>query len=89
VAAPIVLSATPAVAAAGPATVTGVSPVSGIQAGGSPVTITGTNLGTTGATTVSFGGAFVPATVNAAGTSLVATPPANPTRRPLYLRLHL
>ena len=79
VAAPVVLSATPAAAAAGPATVTGVSPGSGVQAGGTVVTITGTNLGATGTTTVSFGGtAATGVTVNANGTSLVATAPSNP-----------
>ena len=78
-AAPVVLSATPAAAAAGPATVTGVSPNSGVQAAGTVVTIAGTNLGATGTTTVSFGGTAATAvTVNASGTSLVATAPVNP-----------
>ncbi len=79
VAAPVVLSATPAAAAAGPATVTGVSPGSGIQTGGTIVTVTGTNLGATGTTTVLFGvTAATSVTVNANGTSLTATAPANP-----------
>ena len=77
---PIVLDATPAAAAVGLATVTGLSPVSGIQAGGTVVTITGTNLGATGTTAVFFGTIAVATavTVNASGTSLVATAPSNP-----------
>ncbi|HEY5025510.1 MAG TPA: IPT/TIG domain-containing protein [Acidimicrobiales bacterium] len=79
VAAPIVLSATPAAAVTPAATVTGLSPVSGIQAGGNVVTIRGTNLGTTGTTLVHFGAASASSvTVNANGTSLVATAPSNP-----------
>jgi hypothetical protein len=79
VAAPMILTATPAAAAVGLATVTGVSPGSGIQAAGTIVTVTGTNLGTTGTTTVLFGITSATAvTVNANGTSLVATAPSNP-----------
>jgi hypothetical protein len=79
VVAPIVLSATPAAASGPAATVTGVSPVSGVSAGGNTVTIKGTNLGSTLTTTVDFGA--TPATsvvVNANGTSLTATAPSNP-----------
>ena len=56
-------------------TVTGVSLPSGPIAGGTPVTITGTNLG--GGTTVTIGGTAATAvTVNGSGTSLTATTPA-------------
>ena len=54
-------------------TVTGISPASGPAAGGTVVTITGTNF--TGATSVSFGGASASFTVNSA-TSIIATSPA-------------
>ncbi|MDA8066155.1 MAG: IPT/TIG domain-containing protein [Thermaerobacter sp.] len=56
-------------------TVTAISPVSGPAAGGTQVTVTGTNL--TGATTVDFGSGN-PATkvsVNSAGTQITATAP--------------
>jgi hypothetical protein len=54
-------------------TVAGISPTSGPAAGGTVVTITGTNF--TGATSVSFGGAATSFTVNSA-TSITATSPA-------------
>ena len=79
VAAPIILGAGPAAASAGPATVTGVSVVSGPQGGTNTVTVTGTNLGSTGLTTVHFGAsAATGVVVNANGSSLTAVAPANP-----------
>jgi hypothetical protein len=61
-------------------TANGINPDSGPTAGGQTVTITGTNLGTTGTTTVFFGGLTgnqaSNVVVNGAGTSLTAvTPP--------------
>jgi DNA-binding beta-propeller fold protein YncE len=53
-------------------TVTAISPVSGPPAGGTPVTITGTNL--TGAASVKFGAASAVFTVNS-GTQITATAP--------------
>ena len=53
-------------------TVSSISPANGPDAGGTPVTITGTNL--TGASTVSFGGTAVPATVVNATTVTATTP---------------
>lgn len=64
------------VPAPNPPTVTNVSPVAGPLAGGTTVTITGTNL--TGAT-VTFGGtAGTNVVVNATGTSLTVVTPARP-----------
>jgi hypothetical protein len=61
-------------AAAQPA-VTAVSPSTGPAAGGTPVTITGTNM--TGATVVDFGpNAATGVMINAAGTQITATSPA-------------
>jgi alpha-tubulin suppressor-like RCC1 family protein len=58
-----------------PPTVTSVSPTSGPSAGGTAVTVTGTNL--TGATAVDFGAtAATNVVVNGAGSSLTATSPA-------------
>ncbi|HWF15462.1 MAG TPA: choice-of-anchor P family protein [Acidimicrobiales bacterium] len=64
-------------------TANGIVPDSGPTAGGQTVTITGTNLGSTGTTTVFFGGLTgnqaSNVVVNGAGTSLTAvTPPGNP-----------
>jgi hypothetical protein len=64
-------------------TANGINPDSGPTAGGQTVTITGTNLGSTGTTTVFFGGLTgnqaSNVVVNGAGTSLTAvTPPGNP-----------
>ena len=56
-------------------TVTTVSPTAGPTAGGSTVTITGTNLGTAATASVMFG-ATAATIVNDNGTSLVATSPA-------------
>ncbi len=57
-----------------PPTVTGVSPSSGTTAGGTTVTISGTNL--TGATAVHFGpSAATNVAVNGAGTQITATSP--------------
>jgi hypothetical protein len=56
-----------------PPAVSGLSPSTGPAAGGTPVTLTGTNL--TGATAVSFGGTAAPFTVNSA-TQITATSPA-------------
>src|SRR4029079_12776947 len=56
-------------------TVTGVSPATGSTAGGTAVTITGTNL-LTGAT-VSIGGAAATSVVVVSGTSITATTPAH------------
>ncbi len=58
--------------AAGPPTVTGVTPSSGPASGGTAVTVTGTNF--TGVTAVRFGGAAASFVVNSA-TSLSATTP--------------
>jgi len=75
----LLVTSTPAAAVGTVATVTGVSPVSGAQPGGNTVTITGTNLGTTGTTTVHFGAVSATnVTVSADGSSLTATAPANP-----------
>jgi hypothetical protein len=59
-------------------TVTGVSPSIGVAAGGTTVTITGTNLGTVGTAVVKFG--TVTATIASdTGTQIVATsPPGTP-----------
>ncbi|MBA4697230.1 MAG: IPT/TIG domain-containing protein [Legionella sp.] len=59
-------------------TTTGVSPTSGTTAGGTTLTVTGTNF-VVGATTVSIGGTLIPAnavSVAAGGTSLTFTSPA-------------
>ncbi len=57
-----------------PPTVTGLAPRSGPEAGGTPVTITGTNLA--GATAVDFGTAAATGlSVNPAGTQITATAP--------------
>jgi hypothetical protein len=56
-----------------PPTVTGVSPANGPEAGGTSVTITGTNL--TGATAVDFGNSSASVTADSA-TSITATAPA-------------
>ena len=56
-------------------TVTTVSPTAGPAAGGSTVTITGTNLGTAATATVTFG-ATAATIVSDNGTTLVATSPA-------------
>jgi hypothetical protein len=59
-------------------TVTGVSPSSGPTAGGTPVTITGTNL--TGATAVQFGGASASSfTVNGPSQIAAISPPGSGT----------
>ena len=79
VAAPVLLTGGQAVAAGPAATVTSVSPVSGVQTGGNTITITGTNLGSTGVTTVSVGSiAATSVVVNANGKSLTAVVPSNP-----------
>ena len=58
-----------------PPTVTAISPNTGPAAGGTAVTITGSNF--TGATSVTIGGAAVASfTVNGAGTSITTTTPA-------------
>ena len=54
-------------------TVTSVSPSSGTAGGGTPVTITGTNL--TGATSVTFGGTAGSITANSATSITVTSPP--------------
>ncbi|WP_454767168.1 putative Ig domain-containing protein [Cupriavidus campinensis] len=59
---------------AGPPTVTGISPTSGVVTGGTSVTITGTNF--TGATAVSFGAASASSYVVNSATSITATSPA-------------
>ncbi|HWD55716.1 MAG TPA: choice-of-anchor P family protein [Acidimicrobiales bacterium] len=57
--------------------VNGIDPDSGPTAGGTVVTITGTNLGSTGTTSVTFGGNQASnVTVNGAGTMVTATSPA-------------
>jgi hypothetical protein len=62
------------------AVVNSVTPVSGVQGGGSAITVTGSNLGATGTTTVDVGGthAATSVVVNASGTSLTANVPVNP-----------
>jgi hypothetical protein len=55
-------------------TVSGVSPFSGPTAGGTPVTITGTNF--TGATGVTIGGAAATSVVVVSGTTITAVTPA-------------
>jgi hypothetical protein len=55
-------------------TVSGVNPTAGPTAGGTPVTITGTNL--TGATTVKFGTASATNVVSVSSTQVTATAPA-------------
>jgi ribosomal protein S11 len=57
-----------------PPTVSGISPSSGPTAGGTPVSITGTNF--TGATGVTIGGAAATNVVVVSGTSITATTPA-------------
>ena len=58
-----------------PPTVTGVSPGSGPISGGTPVTVTGTNL--TGATSVTFGGTAATGLTPGSSTSLTVTSPAH------------
>ena len=65
-------------------TVTGISPTSGPQAGGTTVDITGTNLGA--ATTVSFGFDSAPATV-LSDTHIRATSPAAPVTGGVHLQV--
>jgi hypothetical protein len=57
-------------------TVTGVSPTSGSTAGGTSVTVTGTNF--TGATAVTFGGVAASSFTVNSSTSITATSPAQP-----------
>ncbi|MGW3273690.1 beta strand repeat-containing protein [Streptomyces kronopolitis] len=60
-----------------PPTATGITPASGTTLGGTPFTITGTNL--TGATSATFNGVTVPVTVGAGGTTVTGvTPAGNP-----------
>jgi hypothetical protein len=62
--------------------VTKITPKRGPTAGGTTVTVTGTNFGTLGATTVQFGTAKVlPASINAAGTELTVVAPAEKAGR--------
>ncbi len=69
---------------AGVPTVTSISPTSGPVAGGTSVTITGTNF--TGATAVSFGSTAVTnGTVNSAGTQIVVTSPAASSSGTVYV----
>lgn len=70
------LTAGPAAAAGPVATVTGVMPISGSNTG---FMVSGTNLGSTGITAVNVGSiAATSVAVNANGSSLTATAPANP-----------
>jgi hypothetical protein len=62
---------------AGSPTVTAVSPISGPSAGGTKVTVTGTNFGT--GTTVAFGTVAATGVVIVSSTSLTATAPAGTT----------
>ena len=69
---------------AGVPTVTGISPTSGPVAGGTSVTITGTNF--TGATAVSFGSTAVTnGTVNSTGTQITVTSPAASSSGTVYI----
>jgi IPT/TIG domain-containing protein len=62
--------------------VTKISPTHGPTAGGTTVTVTGSNFGTLGATTVQFGTAKVmPTSINAAGTQLTVVSPAEKASR--------
>jgi hypothetical protein len=58
----------------GTPTVTGVSPAAGLQAGGTPITITGTNF--YGAVTVTVGGVVATGVTVVNATTIVATTPA-------------
>jgi hypothetical protein len=58
-----------------PPTISGISPASGTTAGGTAVTVTGTNFAA-GATTVTFGGTAATGVVVASSTSLQAVTPA-------------
>ena len=75
-----VVGVSPAAAATAPPAITSVAPAFGLPAGGTKVTISGTNL--TAATAVDFGTAPATITSNTAGKIVINSSPASPLPAP-------